>query len=235
MNILVLNYSGSVGKTTIAAHVLFPRMQPGAVFFAVESTNESAVDLGLEAEQMRGNRFHDLFKQLLLVDDAVVDVGASNIEDFLAELIRYDNAHEMFDFFVLPVLSSGKAQRETIRTVSALLAIGIDPSKIRILFNRVGKDVTQEFAPIFGYASQGTCIANPDARIEESKVFDMLANRRTTITEVLADQTDYRKLMRENRAGDPAVLDTYIDQFTLQSLCKPVNRQLDRAFQAVIS
>ncbi|MCA4079445.1 StdB protein, partial [Pseudomonas kurunegalensis] len=42
----ILNYSGSIGKTTIAAHLLYPRM-PGAAFFAIESINQSALDLGI--------------------------------------------------------------------------------------------------------------------------------------------------------------------------------------------
>ena len=39
MKIAVLNYTGTVGKTTVAAHLLAPRMN-GAPIIAVESVNE---------------------------------------------------------------------------------------------------------------------------------------------------------------------------------------------------
>ena len=92
MKIATVNYSGSVGKTVTTSHLLAPRI-PDAEIIAVESTNESAADLGLNVEQMRGGQFGRLFRKLLMTDTAIVDVGASNIEDFLAELVKYDQAH----------------------------------------------------------------------------------------------------------------------------------------------
>ena len=47
MKVAVINYCGTVGKTTIAAHLLAPRMEQARIY-AVETINESAGDLGLE-------------------------------------------------------------------------------------------------------------------------------------------------------------------------------------------
>ena len=124
MKIATVNYSGSVGKTVTTSHLLAPRI-PDAEIIAVESTNESAADLGLDVEQMRGGQFGRLFRKLLMAEAAIVDVGASNIEDFLAELVKYDQAHLEIDYYVLPVVSSGKAQRETIKTIQALSEMGL--------------------------------------------------------------------------------------------------------------
>src|SRR5690554_3189812 len=123
MKVAVLNYTGSVGKTVVASHLLAPRMN-GAQIFAVESTNETGADLGLNVDQLRGEHFGRLFRELLTRDDAIVDVGASNIEDFLTHMMRYEGAHEEMSYFVLPVINTGKAQRETIKTVAALAALG---------------------------------------------------------------------------------------------------------------
>ncbi|MBR8657880.1 plasmid stability protein StbB, partial [Achromobacter sp. Marseille-Q0513] len=143
--------SGSVGKTVAASHLFAPRM-PGAEIIAVESTNESAADLGLPVEQMRGEHFGRLFRKLLMAESAIIDVGASNIEAFLTELVKYDEAHLEIDYYVLPVVGSGKAQRETIKSIQALAAIGVPAERVRVLFNRVDADVHEEFAAIFGYA-----------------------------------------------------------------------------------
>ncbi len=128
MKVAVLNYTGSVGKTVVASHLLAPRMN-GAQIFAVESTNETGADLGLEVDQLRGEHFGRLFRELLTRDDAIVDVGASNIEDFLNHMMRYEGAHEEMSCFVLPVINTGKAQRETIKTVAALAELGVDPDR----------------------------------------------------------------------------------------------------------
>lgn len=82
MKITILNYTGTVGKTTIAAHPpLSPRMG-NAPIFAVESINETAAGLGVDVEQIKGDKFRELFRKLFALDDAIIDVGASNIEDF---------------------------------------------------------------------------------------------------------------------------------------------------------
>lgn len=233
MKVAVLNYSGSVGKTVIASHLLAPRIADAQII-AVESTNESAADLGLTVEQLRGEQFGRLFRKLLMASAAIVDVGASNIEDFLAELVKYDQAHQEIDYYVLPVVSTGKAQRETIKTIQALAAIGVPAERVRLVFNRVDADVIDEFAAMFGYAGQaGGFMANPEVAVFENEVFDLLANRRTTIKEVLADDNDYRQQLREADRADTALISRLSDMHALQSLARPVDRQLDRAFDAL--
>ena len=64
MKVAVLNYSGSVGKTIVASHLLAPRMNHAPIF-AVETTNETAADLGLDIDQLRGEQFGKLFRDLL--------------------------------------------------------------------------------------------------------------------------------------------------------------------------
>lgn len=233
MKIAVLNYSGTVGKTTSTSHLFAPRI-PAAEIIAVESTNESAADLGLNVEQLRGEQFGRLFRKLLMAQAAIVDVGASNIEDFLAELVKYDQAHLEIDYYVVPVVATGKAQRETIKTIQALSAMGVPATRVRVLFNRVDADVKDEFAAIFGYARQaGGFIATPEATIFENEVFDLLANQRTTISEILSDTTDYRQQLREVDRGDAKLIAHLSNMHALQALARPVDRQLDRAFEAL--
>lgn len=235
MRIAVLNYSGSVGKTVIAAHLLAPRMN-GAPIFAVESTNESAADLGLDIDQLRGAQFGKLFRELSSLDDAIVDVGASNIEDFLDQMMKYSDGHEEFDYFVLPVISSGKAQRETIKTIQALSGIGVEPARIRVVFNRVEADVVEEFAPILGYQiASKSFVANPAAAVFDNEVFDLLAAKRTTVNEVVQDSTDYRALLRGGKELTQEERDHYTDMRQLISLAKPVHERLSAAFEALFA
>ena len=86
--VAIISYSGKVGKTSIAAHMLAPRMNVRKIY-AIETSNETAASLGIEVEQISGDKFGYLYKQLLSLDNAIIDVGASNIEDFLAKMITF--------------------------------------------------------------------------------------------------------------------------------------------------
>ena len=78
MKAAVINFSGNVGKSTVARHMLLPRIED-AEFVSVESIN---ADEG-GGNTVRGRQFGALSEQLLLIDSAVIDVGSSNVEDFV--------------------------------------------------------------------------------------------------------------------------------------------------------
>ena len=96
MKIAVINFSGNVGKTTVARHLLAPRLNNAQVI-AVESINS---DGNAEADAIRGKQFGELLEAMALMDDAVVDIGASNVEDFVNLMKQYRGSHEDFDFYV---------------------------------------------------------------------------------------------------------------------------------------
>ena len=62
MKVAVINYSGSVGKTLISSYLLAPRLT-GAKFYAVETINQSASDLGIEnVTSFKGDDFSRLIE-----------------------------------------------------------------------------------------------------------------------------------------------------------------------------
>jgi len=73
MKIAVINFSGNVGKTTVARHLLAPRLA-GAEVIAIESINAGDD----QQHAIRGRQFGELQEFLQTVDNAVVDIGASN-------------------------------------------------------------------------------------------------------------------------------------------------------------
>lgn len=234
MKVAVLNYTGTVGKTTISAHLLSPRMN-NAPIFAIETINETAEGLGVNVEKIRGEKFRDLFKKLMMLDDAIIDVGASNVEAFLDGMVKFEDSHLEFDHFIVPVTAGSKEQKETISMVATLADFGIPAEKIHVLFNRVEADVAEEFAPILNFSKkQKSCIANPDAAIFENELFDMLSVKKISITDALADETDYKAKARElGKEGDTKMKTHYSDMHVIKSLSKSVNRNLDSVFTAL--
>jgi hypothetical protein len=84
MKVAVINFSGNVGKTTIARHLLAPRIE-GAEVIAIESINADDD----QTAALRGSQFGELQEYLQTVDSVVVDIGASNVEDLLSLMRKY--------------------------------------------------------------------------------------------------------------------------------------------------
>ena len=124
MKVAVINFSGNVGKSTVARHLLAPKMNQATVI-PVESINSD----GTQDETIRGKQFGELQNDLSLLDDVVVDVGASNVEDFISMMKQYEGSHEDYDYFVIPTVPKAKQQRDTISTIEALSDIGVPPEK----------------------------------------------------------------------------------------------------------
>ncbi|MGY4831827.1 StbB family protein (plasmid) [Sphaerotilaceae bacterium SBD11-9] len=230
MKVAVMNFSGNVGKTTVAANLLAPRLKSPAVF-SVESINVDASADGVDVEKVRGKQFGDLQAQLLELDDAVVDIGASNVEDFLKLMQQYHGSHAEFDFFVVPVVKERKQQADTVNTIRALSKIGVSPSKIRVVFNKVDldDDLGHEFAPIFGLAAtERSFTLNPAATIYSNEVFEQLKGVRRSLGDVATDSKDYRAELRGLTDEDERA--TCIRMIGIKQLAATANKNLDDVF-----
>lgn len=232
--VAVVNYTGTVGKTTIAGNLLVPRMGD-AKFFAIESINETAESIGIDVSKYRGDKFREVFKALIIADNAIIDVGASNVEDFMIHMEGFDGAYEEIDYFVVPVTSGTKEQKETIAMIKSLVAIGVAATKIRIVFNRVLRDVEEEFPMIINYhAEANTFWVDPECAIFETELFDALSVNKISLDTLLTDEVDYKTLLRNKDACD-ADREYWSDMFGLKLLSKGVNKKLDVVFQKLFS
>ena len=188
MKVAVINFSGNVGKSTIARHLLASRMNNAPVI-PVESINSD----GTQDETIRGKQYGELQEALILMDDAVVDVGASNVEDFVNLMKQYKGSHEDFDYFVVPTVPKGKQMRDTISTIDALSDIGIPAKKIRMIFNMVELDETpeREFSGLFEYYNaEKKFTLRSEAVIHVNDIYAKVNGSERSIVDILNDKTD---------------------------------------------
>ena len=233
MKIAVMNFSGNVGKTTIAAHLLKPRM-PNARIYSVESINAGADASGVEVEKLRGKKFGSMIDAIMMLDDAVIDVGASNVEDFMKMMQQYDGSHEEIDIFVVPTVKEKKVQADTVNTVRALRALNIPAKKIRIVFNKldVEESPSEEFPSIYGLASgENACIVSGAATIRMNEVFERLKSHGKALGDLLEDPTDYRQKLRE--ATEQTEKEHCVQMVALKRLSVTANENLDQVFKAI--
>jgi hypothetical protein len=233
MKVCVLNFSGNVGKSTIAAHLLQPRLK--APVISVESVNIDAQSDGVDVERLRGRQFAELQQRILKLSDAIVDVGSSNVEEFLKLMQRYEDSQEDFDWFVIPVVKDAKQQADTINTALALRGLGVPAGKIRFVINKVDTDddLQDDFALIYAFCATGDAALPDRAVVYENEVFAGLKSLKMTIADLTADATDYRQLLRE--ATTPTEQHAAIQMIGYKRLARTCTKNLDVAYEALFA
>lgn len=195
MNIVVTNFSGNTGKTTVAKYLLEPRV-PNAVVIAVETLN-----VGNEGDtKMRGTQFIEIYELLQSYDgnNYIVDVGASNAEIFFEEMAKFGDISEIVDYFIIPTVPSFKQQKDTLNTITQLLKFGVEEKQIRLVFNNVARmDDLKLFASNMAEVAEaikGVEIRFPQTAIFTCNVFPMLNSKSKKMSDVLKINA------RDNRA-----------------------------------
>lgn len=227
MKVAIINFSGNVGKSTIARHLFAPRLNTEVI--SVESIN---ADEG--GTQVRGDQFRFVQEHLLENDTALIDIGASNIEDFVAGMSRYKSSHEDIDLFVVPVVKETKQQKDTIATIEALNALGVPAKKIRVVFNRVDtlENIEEQFSAIVGYAeAEKKCTIKANSVIYQNELFEEIKKFNKTVSEIAADPTDYRAQIKT--AKDAEEKDFFIQMTMAKRLAVAVNENLDTVYKVL--
>jgi hypothetical protein len=229
MRLAVINFSGNVGKSTITRHLLAPRL-PGARVIAVESIN---ADEG-QTQSLRGFQFGELQEYLQSVDDVVVDIGASNVEELMRLMHRYQDSHEEFDCFVVPTVPPPKQQQDTIATLVDLHAVGVSPDRIQVIYNMVDdrEPLERTFHNLIDFLAQQP-IASADARcrIGINEVYARIRGMGTDLAQIARDETDYKRLIAH--ASDRREKMALGQKLATRRLARGVVPELDACFAAL--
>ena len=229
MKVAVINFSGNVGKSTICRHLLAPRI-PGAEVIAIESLNAGTH----QGPSLRGRQFGELQEYLQTVDNAVVDVGASNVEDLLNLMQLYEGSQEDFDFYIVPTVPSMKQQQDTIATLIELSRLGISASRLKVVFNMVelGTTVEQTFFLVLAYLTeQPIAMANPACRLRQNEIYARMRRTATDLSTWAADSTDYKALIVA--AADAKERLEHAQKLATRRLATGVLPELDACFAAL--
>lgn len=229
MKLAVINYSGNVGKTTVARHLLAPRI-PDCQVVAVESIN---ADEG-QPVTIRGRQFAQLQEFLQSVDNVVIDIGASNVEELIKLMRRYRGSQEDFDGFIVPAVPARKQQQDTAATLAELARIGVPPERLRLVFNQVDDDspVERAFTTLLAYcASSGVVRPDQAACIPFNEVYALVRGNGQSLAELAQDPTDYKAEIA--KAESQADKITLARQLATRRLARGVIPELDACFDAL--
>lgn len=224
MKIAVLNFSGNVGKSTLTKHLFAPRIKNCTVI-PIETINEN----GNEDSNVKGKHFKEVLIELALLDNAVVDIGSSNIEQVFDQLKSLADAHEDFDYYVVPTVPSIKQQADTMKLLFELVSLGIDTDKIRIVFNQVEPDETVEktFPKLYTFCKENNI--STEAVVYMNDLFSMLKD--TEIADAVKNTNDIKAKMAEaTNIDEKRKLATLL---TVSRLAKGVQKNLDNVFKVM--
>ena len=196
MKIMVLNNSGSVGKSTITRELLSPRLN-NPLIIEVEGQNVSTKDFNVSNKyfdlKVFDNDFDDLYLDLVERDNVIVDVGASQLEKFFNEFDKVAGIETLFDYFIVPTILTDKSQTDTAKTVMFLINKGIEKDKIKVIFNAVKNDVETDFAILIKAFEKINFNADKDLYISNNKTFQTLGLMKKTLADVYNPDLDYYK------------------------------------------
>lgn len=238
--VLILNLSGNVGKSTIASALAskLGRDHQDIKVMSIESVNNSDAlnDTNLDVEEYRANQFHNLYQDLIMTDRVIVDVGSSNIVQFVEGLVKYRSAAKEFDMFIVPTVPVVKQQTDTIATIKLLCDLGIDSKKIRVVFNQYsgGDTVDRTYAHVMGYAqTDGKDMASwfPAPVINANSIFELKNGMCQSIQELAEDTTDFRAEGAKARAArDKGAQLRAAEGQILHDLALSAHENLEQAF-----
>jgi hypothetical protein len=225
LRIAIINISGNTGKTTVAMHGVDNAL-PDAEIICVESLNEIPKIDGQNLTTLKAEEADKLFEKMLISrnrENLIADIGSSVVEQLLARMVEYDEVHEEFDLILIPVTPENKQQIDTIKTVELLINYGINPDKIRIVFNRAPKsqDYRDVFLPVIKYLEEkGYERMDVGAVIWETDFFDKLNRKGLSLNALLAEDYDAYDAILDS--PDPEISDE--DRLSAAKRMKDIQR-----------
>lgn len=227
MNIVVANYSGNVGKSTLCQYLLKPRID--AEIFSIETINANDFD---DIEILKGEQFKELIAGIDEYENSIIDVGSSNVEDFFAQLKKF-KASNQFDCFIIPVTPVSKQQVDTISTIKALLSLNVSKDKIFVVLNMVDDvDLLEShFSTLIEYHSKNNdFVLNFNALIIQNEFYSLNKGSGKTIDDIINDERDFRALIIKARKTESDKIQQLSHERAIQLLASGVKDELDIVF-----
>lgn len=230
MKIALLNYSGNVGKTTLARD-LFKLRLPKYEIVSIESVNND----GKENLLIRGEDGDKLYTELLLNDDMILDIGSSNLEAFFLSGKKEVEIINNIDIFILPVTPELKQQADTGKTLKSLLSAGVVENKIHVIPNQVIIDPHNPISNVFGELRKITAKLNIDFTLDYAIERHDLYKNGQTLGELLSNE-DYRAQMEEAKSqGDIDKARTLSNKYIRQKKIRKLNEHYQMIFDNIIN
>lgn len=201
--IVILSLGGSEGKTMFVTQCLHPHLQQARIL-CVDSANDTAAEFGIKnCEKHSGDDFNKTYHSLMsTAGDVIVDVGGSKeCKEFMAGMLAIEGSDEITTVIV-PSTPGSKGQGCAIETIERLIDDGVDKSKIKVIFTGTKKDTAVEFAQLIEGMEENGLVPDLNLTIAHSELFNEMIEHKELISNIVADETDYKEEAASRKKGD---------------------------------
>lgn len=232
--IMVANFSGNVGKTTLTKNLLYPNI-PDVEIYAVEDIN-AGYGQG-EATQLSAAQTQEILEKVIEASfnhPVIVDVGASNVSTFFSSLAGYAGIQEFITKVIVPTEPSEKVQTDTVSTLQYLIdSLGFEAEKIALILNKVPTKIPTEsvFGSLIEKAAElGVFVAG---KVVENETFQIATTCKKTIADLA--QLDPKEILKESKEKAEKGGDSKegVRMMLAAASAKKLKKQLDELFAAL--
>jgi hypothetical protein len=189
MNVVITNLSGNTGKTTLAVHMLAPLLQAKRLQIESQNTADGTPDLEISAKL-----FASIADEINMAEDnIVIDIGSSDARLMLEKFSELSITRDLIDAWLLPVTPKLKEIADTVRTIQSLLAIGVPPEKVVVVFNEIDDPslIPSTFEAIFKLQKAVGFHVAP-VGVRSSEIYDRLKNTNKSVFAIADVPFDFR-------------------------------------------
>lgn len=233
MKVVVLNNTGNVGKSFIAREVVYANLQEPKVILDFETYNlPNSVFSGVNSKQFDRRIFKEMLMEAAFSQNAVIDVGSSNIADFFEEMKRYSAELFDYDYFIVPTVIDDKQDSDTVKVLQLLAAFQLQ-SKTRLLFNRVNP-IAHKISPTKAYRAAKELKIKCDIamKISEHSTVNEITEARLTLNQILSDKANYKTLALKTDDKDERI--ALYNKHLLKVSCANLLTECRNAWEIII-
>ncbi|EHV5242234.1 transcriptional regulator [Salmonella enterica subsp. enterica serovar Anatum] len=226
LKLAIVNNSGNVGKSTICQTLLKPRLE-GSEIIKVETLNTD----GTNDEKLSAKEFDEIIKRIDDSECTIIDVGSSNIEQFLVQMNEYQGSHDLIDYFIVPVVREAKQQIDSIQTITTLMAMGVEQDRFKVIFNLAEKDtpINKQYSVFLADDVCKEIVGENPVVVYHNNIFNILNKSGLQYDDVYNDNRDFRSLIRS--ASSTEERQDLSNLRAVKMLMNGFNSDLDVAFK----
>lgn len=238
MKILIMHNSGNVGKSLITREVFYQNFDgDNKMVLEIESRNASSSNFNMQVIRIDFDKptvLQDLTQYGIIYDDFILDIGSSEIKDFLHAIEKTKEILDEFDIIVVPTIKDQKIIPDTKKTMMVIRLLGYE-DKMQVLFNRVSNPSTieEDFESLFTWAKKEKFILNPNLYLSDyTESTNDLIKEKQLSSELLNDETDYRALaIRYHQEGEAEKSRKASNKLLTQRIAKSLNTDAKVLFE----
>jgi hypothetical protein len=233
-----MHNSGNVGKSLITREVFYQNFDSeNKMVLELESRNASSSNFNMNVVRIDFGKpaaLQDLTQYGIIYNDYILDVGSSEIKDFLAAIEKTKEILEEFDLIIVPTIKDQKIIPDTKKTMMVVRLLGYE-KKLRVLFNRVTNPsaIQEDFESLFTWAKKEKFFLDPDLCFADyTESTNDLIRQKLLSSELLNDSTDYRALaIKHHQDGNTEGSRKASNRLLTQRIAKSLNADAKVLFE----